>query len=384
MFVFSAIYVLGLFRYSRNSNYLDYLFSLNYWSSNTFLILSFIFFFVRFQSKLSYLFFFKVFIISKLTQTFIVKKKLVDALLIGTLVIHPILFYFSLIMLCLRVIYSRQFYFLGSRPVCYSNLVLILSITLLLGGFWGFQSTIWGYFWVNDTVEWLLLLAIFYSLWYLHKTGCFLKVWNVVWFFFFFVNLILIVRLNLIPTRHNFIQASSVCLIVLLVYTLLLSLTIQGQWKNTRFSYSLTFTLTLVTLYINLLILKSFCWMYTLFFLFNSGPKTFFRKFYMHLVLFTFFGLWNIYFTYFYILYAQISEVYTNILYQYEHFTLHSKQFTAYSYLKDLEGVDFITLSDTLRVFRFTFETTCFVLLSSPSLMILPLFFFFFCKNGWI
>lgn len=378
VFVFSAIYVLGLYRYSRNSNYLDYLFSLNYWSSNTFLILSFIFFFIRFQSRLSYLFFFKVFIVSKLTQTFIIKKKLVDALLIGTLVIHPILFYVSLIMLCLRVIYSRQFYFLGSRPVRYSNLALILSITLLLGGFWGFQSTIWGYFWVNDTVEWLLLLAIFYSVWYLHKMGCFLKVWNLAWFFFFIVNLILIVRLNLIPTRHNFIQASSVCLIVFLVYTLLLSFIAQGHWKNTYLSYSLIFTCVFVTLYFNLLFLKSFCWIYTLFFLFNSGPKTFLKKLYMHFVLFIFFALWNIYFTYFYILYAQISELYTNVLYQYEHFTLHYKQFIVYSHLKDLEGVDFITLSDTLRVFRFTFETTCFVLLSNPALMVLPLFYFLF------
>lgn len=75
-------------------------------------------------------------------QTWVVKKTLVDALFIGTLTIHPFLFYISLIVLCFKVLFSRNSYLLGWQVLHFSKLVALLSVTLLLGGFWGFQSTI--------------------------------------------------------------------------------------------------------------------------------------------------------------------------------------------------------------------------------------------------
>lgn len=75
-------------------------------------------------------------------HTFALKKTLVDALLIGTLTIHPILFYLSLIILFFKVFSLKSFYLLSWQTLHFSRLVILLSLTLLLGGFWGFQSTI--------------------------------------------------------------------------------------------------------------------------------------------------------------------------------------------------------------------------------------------------
>lgn len=373
---FLSFYLLGVFSSTSNGNYLDYLFSLNYWSSNTLLILSFVFFFQRFQSNIIYSLFFKFFVGYKLMQTYIVKKTLVDALFIGTLTIHPFLFYVSLIVLCFKVLFSRNFYLLGWQVLHFSKLVVLLSVTLLLGGFWGFQSTIWGYFWVNDTVEWLLLVAIIYSLWCIHKSVFCFKSWNFLWVLFFLLNLILLVRLNLISTRHNFIQNSNMSLVVFFFYLAFLFCiaVVEIRRSNLRI-YPLALCIC-VTFYNSLLFFKSFCWLYLLFFLVKSNYKMFLRKFYMHFVVFVFFAIWNIYFTYFYILYGQVQNLYTYFLVGLDHLAICSKQFVTNPPYRDLEGVTFSTFTDTFRMFCFTFDTTCFVVLNNFTLTIFVFFYF--------
>lgn len=127
-FIFLITYTAVSFRYTGSSNYLDYLFSLNYWSSNTLFILSFIFFFTPIFSAWIYFFFLKFCVIFKTTVVFFSKKLLVDALYVGTLTIHPFLFYFSLIILYLKV-FSQKF--LPSRLTKFTlfaaNLVLIFN-----------------------------------------------------------------------------------------------------------------------------------------------------------------------------------------------------------------------------------------------------------------
>lgn len=373
---FLSFYVLGVFNYTSNSNYLDYLFSLNYWTSNTLLILSFIFFFQRLQSNVVYCLFFKFFISFKLMHIYTIKKTLVDALFVGTLTIHPLLFYISLIILCFKVLVPKSFYLLGWQFLHFSKLVALLSLTLLLGGFWGFQSTIWGYFWVNDTVEWLLLLAIIYSLWRIHKSVPSLKSWNFLWALFFLLNLILMVRLNLISTRHNFIQNSSLSTVIFFCYLVVLVCTAAVEVGRSNFQAHPLWVVIFFLLYSNLLFLKSFCWFYFLFFLLKSNPNMFLRKFYMHFIVFVFFAIWNIYFSYFYILYGQVQNLHTSFLVGLDHLVMCSKQFVANPFYRDLEGVTFSTLTNTFRMFRFTFDTTCFVLLNNFTLTLLVFFYF--------
>lgn len=373
---FLSFYLLGVFGYTSNSNYLDYLFSLNYWNSNTLLILSFIFFFQRLQSNVVYCLFFKFFIGFKLMHTYIIKKTLVNALFIGTLMIHPLLFYISLIILCFKVLFPKNFYLLGWQVLHFSKLVALLSLTLLLGGFWGFQSTIWGYFWVNDTVEWLLLLAIFYSLWCIHKAVSSVKSWNFLWALFFLLNLILLVRLNLISTRHNFIQNSKLSLVIFFIYVVVLGCAATAGVDRSNLLTHPSVVIIFFTLYSSLLFLKSFCWLYFLFFLLKSNSAMFLRKFYIHFVVFVFFAVWNIYFTYFYILYGQVQNLYTYCLVGLDHLVICSKQFVTNPRFSDLEGVTFSVFTDTFRIFRFTFDTTCFVILNNPALIIFVFFYF--------
>lgn len=376
-FIFLTIYTAVCFKYTGSSNYLDYLFSLNYWSSNTLFILSFIVFFIPVFSAWVYFFFLKFCVMFKVTVMFFSKKLLVDALYVGTLTIHPLLFYFSLIILGLKVFFPKNFYQTGLRNLHFSRLIWFLSLTLLLGGFWGFQSTIWGYFWVNDMVELLLLLAIFYSVWYLHKIFCLDKFWNRAWFFCLTFNLILVVRLNLIPTRHNFIQSSSLYAIIFALYFFFLVNLSQIQLRRLRLIISLPTLLVILVCYSSLPLVKSFSWVYFLFFLARSTSRTFLHNFYLHFLLILFFSVWNIYFTYFFILYGQFQNLYTNLTIYAQQLIISSKQSICLPRFKELEGVDFLTLTNTIRIFRFTFEVSCFVLLNNAPLVALSLLYFF-------
>ncbi len=372
------VYISASFRYTDSSNYLDYLFSLNYWSSNTLFILSFIVFFTPIFSSWVYFFFFKFCVVFKITLNFFSKKLLADALYVGTLTIHPLLFYFSLIVLCLKVCFSKNFYQAGWQSLHFCRLLWFCSLTLLLGGFWGFQSTIWGYFWVNDMVEWLLLLAIFYSAWCLHKIFYLRKFWNWAWFFCLIFNLILIVRLNLIPTRHNFIQSSSLYAVIFALYFFFLINLSQMQLCTLRLT-TYAFTLFVVVgCYCNLLLFKSFSWIYFLFFLFRSTSRTFLNNFYLHFLFIFFFSVWNVYFTYFFILYSQFQILHTNLTVYVEQLILSSKQFICLPKFKGLESVDFSNFTSTVRIFRFTFEVNCFVLLNNAALVVFSLLYFLF------
>lgn len=77
---------------------------------------------------------------------FFVKKQLPNALFFGTIVIHPIFYYFF------TTIFVIKFIRLGCRgsslivPITNFFLINSLIITLMLGGLWGLQSTVWGYF----------------------------------------------------------------------------------------------------------------------------------------------------------------------------------------------------------------------------------------------
>lgn len=377
-FIFLITYTAVSFRYTGSSNYLDYLFSLNYWSSNTLFILSFIFFFTPIFSAWIYFFFLKFCVIFKTTVVFFSKKLLVDALYVGTLTIHPFLFYFSLIILYLKVFFPKNFYQAGWQSLHFSQLIWFLSLTLFLGGFWGFQSTIWGYFWVNDAVEWLLLLAIFYSFWYLHKIFCLNKFWNHAWFFCLMFNLILVVRLNLIPTRHNFIQSSSLYAIILAFYFFFLVKLSQTHLFRLPLGVSLPILFLILVCCGSLTLFKSFSWVYFLFFLIKSTSRTFLRNFYLHFLLILFFSVWNIYFSYFFILYGQVQNLYTNTTLYVQQLTILGKQIICWPKFLNLEGVDFLTLTDTIRSFRFTFEVSCFVLLNNAPLVTLSLLYFFF------
>lgn len=136
--------------------------------------------------------------------------------------------------------------------------------------------------------------------------------------------------------------------------------------------------LVVVGCYCNLLLFKSFSWIYFLFFLFRSTSRTFLNNFYLHFLFIFFFSVWNIYFTYFFILYSQFQTLHTNLTVYIEQLILSSKQFICLPNFKGLESVDFSNFTSTVRIFRFTFEVNCFVLLNNAALIVLSLLYFLF------
>lgn len=191
-------------------------------------------------------------------------------------------------------------------------------------------------------------------------------------------NLILVVRLNLIPTRHNFIQSSSLYAIILAFYFFFLVNLSQTHLFRLPLGVSLPILFLILVCCGSLTLFKSFSWVYFLFFLIKSTSRTFLRNFYLHFLLILFFSVWNIYFSYFFILYGQVQNLYTNTTLYVQQLTILGKQIICWPKFLNLEGVDFLTLTDTIRSFRFTFEVSCFVLLNNAPLVTLSLLYFFF------
>lgn len=217
---------------SNTSIYLSYLFSLNYWSSNILFLFCFFNILTRVRSKLiGWVVTFNIYT-SWHFGHILLKKKLVTTLYIGTLTIHPILFYFSLVILILKFVYYKTFSNHLILNLSRNALLYIQVVTLLLGGFWGFQSVIWGYFWVNDTVEWLLLLTIIYLGTYIHKLSSNQTSINKLLYLLLLINIIMLVRLNIFPTRHSFIQSVSTSYILTILY----SLFILSFWNVTLYN----------------------------------------------------------------------------------------------------------------------------------------------------
>lgn len=160
-------------------------------------------------------------------------RELLPSLLVGTVVIHPILFYISLVIFCCKFFFKTKNAFFNIMPISLKLLTLLLFITLSLGGFWSLQSNTWGYFWVNDAVEWALLFLVCYTLLRLHFLITTTLFVNVNLFFFIIFTFLILIRLNFIPTRHNFIATQQLFFILLLIYNLFVEyLTKLQTWFN--------------------------------------------------------------------------------------------------------------------------------------------------------
>lgn len=196
IFVFYIIVFWTIYLNQTQSFSLLYVFSrnLNINFFNYFYITIFFFYFLINKLKLfKFFIFFFSFIVIKL------KKKIITfGLLIGYNSIHPYLFYYSFL--------NTIFYYLTLNSVYLNKkIIYYMSIlALILGGYWGFGSSVWGYFWVNDSIEWNLLTIVFlnvlsfhvyYNLRFkmLYASVCLLILYNIILF-----------RFGFFFTRHSF------------------------------------------------------------------------------------------------------------------------------------------------------------------------------------
>lgn len=126
--------------------------------------------------------------------------KIPNTLLIGFNNIHPLLFY-TIFILFLSTMYSEFFLFKTK------NFKLkITTLTLLLGGLWGTGNSVWGFFWVNDQIELVLLLYILLQLSIIHIFNVKKNQNFFILSYIIFIGYILILRWGFIFTRHSFIN----------------------------------------------------------------------------------------------------------------------------------------------------------------------------------
>lgn len=145
-------------------------------------------------------FFFFYYLLFSCYSNPIAYKNIPFSLLIGYNNIHPLLFYNVLIsfFLCLYT----EVYFIKKK-----KFILNFSIiTLLLGGLWGMGNSVWGFFWVNDQIEFVLLLYILLQLIQIHFFFSKKVKTLLVIFFISILNYLLILRWGFVFTRHNFIN----------------------------------------------------------------------------------------------------------------------------------------------------------------------------------
>ena len=153
-----------------------------------------------------------------LTQPFFRPLTLPISLWVGTINWHPPLFYCVIITYASTQIKKNLSYTNLLVKAPYFSQIKMLGFTLLLGGLWGLQSLTWGYFWVNDGIEWSLLLIVTLVIIYQHS----IQYRHTI--FFWSENLwsilvaLLLLRLNLLPTRHAFLTTTPVVYKLILIY----------------------------------------------------------------------------------------------------------------------------------------------------------------------
>lgn len=134
------------------------------------------------------------------------------SLVYGLTNIHPLFFYASLISILL-VIFSK------SNTKIYIKVINIFYLSLYsmyLGGFWGLGNSSWGFFWLNDSIELVLVFTIVLITSYIHMQ---LTVKNYILFLFIFIFITLYLiffRFSLLTTRHNFFNIKSINNILIL------------------------------------------------------------------------------------------------------------------------------------------------------------------------
>lgn len=288
------------------SFYYTYVINLNYWETNSLFIFLFFLFFIKIPTR--FFFFCVVFLFFNSFLFFSISshKTLLITLIVGTVVIHPVAFYFFTTLFLIKLYYSYNHFFLVRISLNIANLSLFLSLTLLLGSLWASQSNSWGYFWVNDSVEWVLLLTIVYLIYYFHVWG---KLTNYNFFLFnlMIINVLVLIRLNFLPTRHNFISSKLTVYFLLFIYNFFFTIVNSSSLSLKKF-FKWNALLVLLCFLINPLLFSkySFFIFFLFFFYYKLNDKVFSQVF--HLFIFTFLFLWVIFFNFFFLNYSKQSN----------------------------------------------------------------------------
>lgn len=292
--------------------YLNYILCLNYWESNFLLALTFVTVLrpLTRLPKLSVVFFVllaKLTTQTKLYLTVVVKKKLVYSLWVGTIIIHPLIFYIFLTTVFVTF-YQLKSESVNNLCVKVTTVTFILFFTLCLGGLWGLQSLTWGYVWVSDGIEWLLLTLCLYTVIYYHQKIRQVYVINHFITLLYILNFLTFIRLNLITTRHSFLSSYNTAYIIILyifiiwVVSVCDSRTYSGNFCVDVSKTVLILGLTSIVLYSSTLVTVKYLF-YTnlLFYLLKFQRYVFSKKSTLHFLILLFLTIWSVYYPFFHL-----------------------------------------------------------------------------------
>lgn len=167
-----------------------------YW--NFFIIFIIASFFSRLQIKV--IFFFFTFLLYLFDCFWLVQLTSIPSqLLVGYNNIHPVFFYFSFVLSFFYTSSWKMGFFLRLKTILFAS-----SIALLLGGLWGCGNSVWGFFWVNDSIELILFFLTCFLLVVLHSESSKNNALYLFTYLFILVIWIFLLRWGFTFTRHNF------------------------------------------------------------------------------------------------------------------------------------------------------------------------------------
>jgi hypothetical protein len=317
-FFFFFFLILKIFNINNISFFNIYLISLNHFWLNIFFFLLFFSFFFLYN-------FITLFIIFLLILISIYLFKWNFVLLdfyVGYFKIHPPLFYMSILFLT----YNYISYNYINYKTTQSRLLSLAIITFILGSLWSLYQNIWGYYWTNDSIEYILLFIIVNTMYAIHKYYVSVNKYQLINCLLIY-TLIILMRLNFIYTKHNFFLLNIIInkyLIFITFYFIInyffLSLKLNNKFlffKNKIYLFIIIVNIvySIYFNYLNIIFIKIifyFCFnliIYIMFFYFITTNSIFLLK---HILFFIFICIFNFYVINF-ILLVKINNIGVNI-----------------------------------------------------------------------
>ncbi len=168
----------------------------NFWA-NLLINLFFSFIYIYYCLFLLWISIISVFSISVLRLS--KKSSILLNFFVGYYKIHPMLFYLFN--------HSIIYYFLKkNNNFKIVNILITTLITFSLGSLWALYQNIWGYYWSNDSIEYILLLLSWFLLLYIHRIYKNIPLLFYLSIFSIFF-LIILLRLGFLYTKHNFFKS---------------------------------------------------------------------------------------------------------------------------------------------------------------------------------
>lgn len=383
----------------NTTSYTQVLIGLNSWLNNFFSLIFLLI--ISFRVKGLYRLFFFVLInffefdLSIFTST-LMFKLLVVPLWVGTLNIHPLLFYVSFLSIFLKFNYRFIFFTNQLFKQTLVRLLFFSTISLFLGGVWGLQSLSWGYLWVNDHIEWTLLLLILFLIQHIHLPDIRIYFIHITLSLVVLITFLLLIRLNLVTTRHSFFTKQSILLLVWFIFFYFLFVIFFFSLSKTSFRWDLLPSSVTIVLFIffslnNSVVVTYFKYISGFFlpFFWKKIIQTFsnFKNFIIHSILILAFVFWSYAYSFFYVNFFLLKSLYSNI-YMYIKVIQYSNVIylnSSYSHTI-LEFVNF-SLGKSIS-FLTQLDSSLFFILIFNTFYIIFLFFFiallYFFLRVWI